>query len=137
MRVPRSVAQMLRKPGTLEVESIDRMYLHVYIPRRQHECGVAGFFRVHRSHPFASSARMEPISKAFIRALEAVAAQAGVPHGEAEAPDHRPVLPVDRAGHAPSIRLAPVAETRESSHEGRGDTSPRTPVMQEIGKVFA
>jgi len=79
MRVPRSVAQMLRKPGTLEVESIDRMYLHVYIPRRQHECGVAGFSRVHRGHPFASSARMEPISKAFSRALEAVAAQAGVP----------------------------------------------------------
>lgn len=79
MSVPRSVAQILRKHVTLEVESIDRMYLNVYIPRLQHECGVVGFFRFHRGHPFASSALMEPSSKAFIRALEAFAARAGVP----------------------------------------------------------
>jgi len=40
---------------TLEVESIDRMYLNVYIPKLQCERGVVGFFRYHRGHPFASS----------------------------------------------------------------------------------
>jgi hypothetical protein len=79
MSVPRSVAQILREHVTLKVESLDRMYLNVYIPRLQHERGVVGFFRFHRGHPFASSALMEPISKAFIRALEAFAAQAAVP----------------------------------------------------------
>ena len=79
MSVPRSVAEILREHVTLEVESIDRMYLNVYVPRLQAERGVVGFFRYHRGHPFASSALMEPISKAFIRALEAFAAHERVP----------------------------------------------------------
>jgi hypothetical protein len=40
---------------------------------------VAAFFRYHRGHPFASSALMDPISKAFIRAIEAFAVQEQVP----------------------------------------------------------
>ncbi len=79
MSVPRSVAEILRDHVTLEVESIDRMYLNVYVPRLQSERGVVAFFRYHRGHPFASSALMEPISRAFIRALEAFAAREGVP----------------------------------------------------------
>jgi hypothetical protein len=79
MRVPRSVAEILGKHVTLEVESIDRMYLNVYVPRLQSERGVVAFFRYHRGHPFASSALMDPISKAFIRALEAFAAREHVP----------------------------------------------------------
>jgi hypothetical protein len=64
---------------TLEVESIDRMYLNVYVPRLPSERGVVGFFRYHRGHPFASSALMEPISKAFVSAIEAFAARESVP----------------------------------------------------------
>jgi hypothetical protein len=79
MSVPRSVGKILREHVTLEVESIDRMYLNVYVPRLQTEGGVASFFRHHRGHPSASSALMQPISKAFIRGIEAFAAQAGVP----------------------------------------------------------
>jgi hypothetical protein len=79
MSVPRSVAEILRDHVTLEVESIDRMYLNVYVPKLQTERGVVGFFRYHRGHPFASSALMEPISKGFIRSLETFAAREGVP----------------------------------------------------------
>jgi hypothetical protein len=79
MSVPRSVAEILRDHVTLSVESIDRMYLNVYVPRLQTEGGVAYFFRSHRGYPFASSALMEPISKAFIRGIEAFAAREGVP----------------------------------------------------------
>ena len=79
MSLPRSVAVMLREHVTLEVESMDRMYLNVYVPQLQHERGVAAFFRYHRGHPFASSALMDPISKAFIRAIEAFAVQEQVP----------------------------------------------------------
>jgi len=73
------VAEILRQHVPLEVESIDRMYLNVYVPQLQTERGVAAFFRYHRGHPFASSALMEPISKAFIRSLEAFAAREQVP----------------------------------------------------------
>lgn len=79
MSVPRSVAEILPQHVTLEVESIDRMYLNVYVPQLQRERGVVAFFCYHRGHPFASSALMEPISKAFIRAIEAFATREGVP----------------------------------------------------------
>jgi hypothetical protein len=79
MSISRSVAEILRQHVTLTVECIDRMYLNVYVPRLQSERGVVGFFRYHRGHPFASSALMEPISKAFIRSIEAFAAREGLP----------------------------------------------------------
>ncbi|HMF19516.1 MAG TPA: hypothetical protein VKE98_20080, partial [Gemmataceae bacterium] len=70
MTVPRSVADVIRRHVTLEVEGIDRMYLNVYQPRLQCEGQVAAFFRRHRGHTFASSALMGPMSKAFIAAVE-------------------------------------------------------------------
>lgn len=79
MSVPRSVGEVLCQHVTLEVESIDRMYLNVYVPRLQSEKGVAGFFRYHRGHTFASSALMEPISRAFVQAIEAFVQEEGVP----------------------------------------------------------
>jgi hypothetical protein len=74
-----SVATILRDHVTLEVESIDRMYLNVYVPRLQSTAGVAHFFRVHRGATFASSALMEPISAAFVAALERFACTQGIP----------------------------------------------------------
>ena len=79
MSIPRSVAQILSEHVTLELEGIDRMYLNVYVPRLQREAGVAGFFRFHRGHRFASSVLMDPISKAFVQKLEAFATQQAVP----------------------------------------------------------
>jgi hypothetical protein len=79
MSVPRSVAEIMAGHVTLEVEGIDRMYLNVYVPQLQREGGVASFFRFHRGHQFASSALMDPISKAFIASMEAYARQEKVP----------------------------------------------------------
>jgi len=50
----------------LEVEGIDRMYLNVYVPALQRAGGVSSFFRFHLGNRFASSALMDPITKAFI-----------------------------------------------------------------------
>ena len=79
MMIPRSVAEVLAEHVTLEVEGIDRMYLNVYIPGLQREEGVACFFRFHRGNQFASSALMDPISKAFVGGLEAFARQEKIP----------------------------------------------------------
>ncbi len=79
MTLPQSVATILREHVTLELESIDRMYLNVYVPPLQHELGVVGFFRRHRGQPFASAALMEPISQAFVTAIERFATAQGVP----------------------------------------------------------
>ena len=69
MSLPRTVAEVLCKHVTLEVEGIDRMYLNVYQPRLQTDRGVAAFFRFHRGATFASSALMDPMSKSFIAAV--------------------------------------------------------------------
>jgi hypothetical protein len=79
MSLPRSVADILRDHVTLEIESLDRMYLNAYVPGLQYESGVAAFFRHHRGHPFASSVLMDPISKAFVAAMHAFVEAQGVP----------------------------------------------------------
>ena len=79
MTLPRSVADVLKDHVTLEVEGIDRMYLNVYQPRLQTDRGVAAFFRFHRGETFASSALMDPMSKAFIAAVEHFVEQEQIP----------------------------------------------------------
>jgi hypothetical protein len=79
MSLPRSVAEILQLHVTLEVESIDRMYLNVYQPSLQTDRGVAAFFRFHRGETFASSALMNPMSKAFIAAVESFVKKEQVP----------------------------------------------------------
>jgi len=69
MTVARSVADVLARHVSLEVESIDRMYLNVYQPRLQHVNGVVWFFRGHRGATFASSALMDPMTKSFVAAI--------------------------------------------------------------------
>jgi len=73
------VAEILSKHVTLEVESIDRMYLNVYVPKLQTETGAVWFFRGHRQATYASSALMAPISRAFVSAIERYAEAQGVP----------------------------------------------------------
>jgi hypothetical protein len=79
MMLPRTVRDVLSEHTTLELECIDRMYLNVYVPGLQYDGGVAAFFRQHRGQPFASSALMAPISRAFIAASERFVAEQGVP----------------------------------------------------------
>src|SRR6185369_991119 len=79
MSVPRTVAEIIRSNVMLEVEGIDRMYLNVYQPKLQLEAGVASFFRFHRGHTIASSAIMDPKSKAFVAAIEDFDRQQEVP----------------------------------------------------------
>ena len=79
MSIPLTVTEILREHVTLEVESIDRMYLNVYVPQLQHERGVAAFFRYHRGQPFASSVLMAPISHAFVEAIKAFVQKHEIP----------------------------------------------------------
>ena len=62
MSIPQTVTEILRDHVTLEVESIDRMYLNLYVPKLQYEGGIASFFRYHRGATFASSALMAPMT---------------------------------------------------------------------------
>ena len=76
MTLPRSVADVLSDHVTFEVECIDRMYLNVWVPRLAYGGGVAGFFVGHRGNRYASTALMDPMSKAFVADIHGFIAEA-------------------------------------------------------------
>lgn len=68
--VVRSVAEVLDNRVELAVESIDRMYINLYVPLLQSEQGVAYYWRHHRGYDFASSALMGPMTAAFVKSVD-------------------------------------------------------------------
>ena len=85
MRLPRSAAEVLRDHVVLEIESIDRMYLNMYVPHLQRDLGVVGFFRRHRHCPMISGALMAPMTQSFVEKIEAFACESGLPFTAATA----------------------------------------------------
>jgi hypothetical protein len=69
MTLPRTVAEVLSRHVTFEIESIDRMYLNVYQPRLQYTGGAAVFFVGHRGFTYASSALMARMTEAYVADL--------------------------------------------------------------------
>ena len=61
-----------------EVECIDRMYLNVWVPRLAYGGGVQGFFVGHRGHHYASTALMDPMTKAFVGGIHGFVAACGL-----------------------------------------------------------
>src|ERR1700704_2418815 len=76
--IAQRVADILRHHVGLSVESIDRMYLNVFVPGLQYEQGIVKFFRAHRGQPMPSAALMNPMTRSFVAALERFVAQQGV-----------------------------------------------------------
>ena len=63
----------------LEVESIDRMYLNVYVPQLQAVEGALKFIRIHRGHQVASTRMVEPITREFVASIERFAKDHQIP----------------------------------------------------------
>jgi hypothetical protein len=72
-------ADVLSKHVVFEIESIDRLYLNVYVPELQRVGQVVGFLTRHRGHPIASTALVAPMSEAFVAAIRGYAHDHGVP----------------------------------------------------------
>src|SRR5215831_12241745 len=66
MTLPHSVSEVLRDHVVLESESIDRMYLNVYVPQLQRVGGVVWYLRGHLGQRFASTATVAPKTVAFV-----------------------------------------------------------------------
>ncbi len=79
MTLPQSVAEILRQHVTLEVESIDRMYLNTYVPRLQFVEGVLGFLKKHRGYRVASTVQIEPMTRSFVTAIHQFVRDQGIP----------------------------------------------------------
>ena len=75
MTLPQSVGEVLQDHVTLRCESIDRMYLNVYVPQLQAVGGVVWYLRGHLGQRFASTAAVAPKSEAFVAGIERFAKQ--------------------------------------------------------------
>jgi hypothetical protein len=67
---PQTVSEVLRKHVVLEVESIDRMYLNVIVGRLQILEGALRFIRQQRKARVLSTNAVEPMTRAFVQAIE-------------------------------------------------------------------
>jgi len=74
-----TIAAILSEHVTLEIESIDRLYLNGYIPGLQSPGGVAWFLRRHRGARMASSVLLDPISQDFARDIDRFVSRNDVP----------------------------------------------------------
>jgi hypothetical protein len=79
MTLPRSVADVVSRHVLFEIESIDRMYLNLYVPQLQRVEGVLGFIHGHLGLPIASTSAIAPMSRDFAARLAAFADRHGIP----------------------------------------------------------
>src|SRR6516162_2725256 len=78
MTISRSVADVLRNHVVLEYESIDRMYLNVYVPHLQTVGATVGYLRAHYGQRFASTTAVAPMTEAFVHNIEQFVASESV-----------------------------------------------------------
>ncbi len=78
-KLPLSVAEVLSKHVVLELESIDRMYLNVIVGRLQILEGALHFIRHQRKAKVLSTNAVEPMTRAFVAAIEQFAKQNQIP----------------------------------------------------------
>jgi hypothetical protein len=78
MKVPHSVCEVLRDHVVLESESIDRMYLNVFVPQLQRVGGVVWFLKGHMGQRFASTVALGSKTDAFVAAVERFVDESGV-----------------------------------------------------------
>jgi hypothetical protein len=79
MIIQHSLTTILKDHITLELQSIDRMYLNVYVPQLQTEACAARFFKKHRGAIIASSVLMGRMTDAFRAAIDAFIKRNKVP----------------------------------------------------------
>src|SRR5260370_35620260 len=78
MSLARSAAAVLGQHVTFELESIDRLYMSLYVPILQRPEGEAHFCLHHRGHRMASPGCLTPVTTAFLTPTERFARDLGV-----------------------------------------------------------
>ena len=79
MSLPRTVAEVIDNHVTLELESLDRVYLNVYQPELQTPRAVFQFLRDHYGQGAVSSHQMKAISERFLQSIDRFADDHDIP----------------------------------------------------------
>src|SRR5713226_5295660 len=76
--IRKSVAEILQKHVTFELEAIDRMYLNAYVPSLQTGAGLAYFLKTQLGVRVPSTVMVAPMSQRFVDAMARFAETTGV-----------------------------------------------------------
>src|SRR2546425_2957232 len=79
MSTPLNIRDLLDSHVTLQLESVDRLYLNGYVPQLQHGAGLVRFLSVHRGNPIASPALLGHITGKFVAEVQAFAQRQNIP----------------------------------------------------------
>jgi hypothetical protein len=79
MSTPISIQALLDGHVTLQLECLDRLYLHGYVPRLQTGGGLISFLSEHRRHPIASPALLGQITGEYVARARAFAERQHIP----------------------------------------------------------
>jgi hypothetical protein len=79
MTLPRTVADVLAEHVVFEVESIDRMYLNVYVPGLQYAAGLVAYVHRQLGLPVPSTVPLGKITDAFVASVHRFAQAQNVP----------------------------------------------------------
>lgn len=114
---------LLREQVTLEVESVDRVYLNAYVPRLQSSGGLFTWLRDIRGLPIPSPAMLGKIGTAFVHDVRRFAQEHHVPlesfpHGVRKEEHVRPY--VERATTEGRTGVVFIGSAQERAHSYRG-----------------
>lgn len=79
MTTPPNLRDLLNGHVTLELESIDRLYLNGYVNDLQHGAGLVRFLSEHRGYPIASPALLGQLTDTFVTKLKTYAQEHSIP----------------------------------------------------------
>jgi len=74
-----TINELLRQHVSLEVESLDRIYLNGYVPNLQAPGQLVGFLTNHRGYTIPSPALLQRMGEVFVREVRSFAQEQGIP----------------------------------------------------------
>src|SRR5436190_3852410 len=123
-----TIASLLRDHVTLQVRSVDRIFLQGYVPKLMCEGQVVRFL-LDRGYPIPSPALLGKIGRAYVQAIERFAEEGEVPlvrfgKGESKEETARPYLErAQREGRFGVVMIG-VAQEKTSAWRGWRDGGP-------------
>jgi hypothetical protein len=117
-----TIASLLRDHVTLQIRSIDRIFLHAYFPRLQTEGQVVRFL-LDRGYPIPSPAALGKIGRQLVSDIDAFVARYSIPVVRFERKDSKeeiaaPYLERARAEGRPGVVLVGVAQEKTDAWRG-------------------
>ncbi len=123
-----TIASLLRDHVTLQVRSVDRLFLQGYVPRLMTE-GMVVRFLLDRGNPIPSPALLGKIGRAYVQAIERFAAEREIPvvrfrKGESKEQTARQYFKRAEAAGRTGVVLIGVAQEKALAWRGWRDGGP-------------